>query len=195
MLNIVHMQTSIIDGLKGINSGTSLYWFIMTGTSYISWRSVWRVCVHCLYRRPIRKQLHDVCIYYPDQRRTAGNGRFRRIPEISWKLYSGDRIYPVSPETGEFSEGFRRKFTEKCFRNHRPGYMYVRLFYSFSVLIWEWSFIIQFNFIWFRNMADENSDKDENLYKDGMVEYDLDNYKETIEVGERFLYKCIFLVN
>ncbi len=29
---------------------------------------------------------------YPGQRRTAGNGRFRGIPEISWKQYSGERI-------------------------------------------------------------------------------------------------------
>jgi len=31
-------------------------------------------------------------IRYPGQRRTAGNGRFRGIPEISWKQYSGEWI-------------------------------------------------------------------------------------------------------
>jgi hypothetical protein len=35
-----------------------------------------------------------------------------RIPDTSrW----------VPAENGEFPEGFRRKFTEYCFRNHRPG--------------------------------------------------------------------------
>src|SRR5262249_15459348 len=52
---------------------------------------------------------------------------------------SGDRIRSVPPETdswieflaffgrvsggnGEFPEGFRRKFMEYCFRNHRPEF-------------------------------------------------------------------------
>ena len=68
----------------------------------------------------------------------------------------GDRIRSVPPGTdswveflvfsgrvpagnGEFPEGFRRKFMEYCFRNHRPEYIISQLVFECTTIkICEW---------------------------------------------------------